>query len=69
MNSKNRITEQLKRIVKEDQVLTDLEDRYVYSFEKLFLDRIDIKPEIIVKVFSLKEENEVKEFIEKEDAV
>lgn len=69
MNSKDRITEQLKRIVKKDQVLPDLEDRYVYSFEKIFLDRFDIQPDIIVRVSSLKEENEVKRFIEKEDAI
>jgi glycolate oxidase len=69
MNSKDRITEQLKRIVNEDRVLTDLEDRYVYSFEKIFLDKFDIQPDIIVRVSSLKEENEVKRFIEKEDAI
>lgn len=69
MNSKDRITEQLKRIVKENQVLTDLEDRYVYSFEKIFLDKTPIKPEIIVRVSSLKEENEIKGLIEKEDAI
>jgi len=69
MNSKDRITKQLKRIVKEDKVLTDLEDRYVYSFEKIFFDRFDIQPDIIVRVSSLKEENEVKGLIEKEDAI
>ena len=69
MNPKDRITEQLKRILKADRVLTDLEDRYVYSFEKMFLDRFDIQSDIIVRVTSLKEENEVKRFIEKEDAI
>ncbi|MFX0000400.1 MAG: (Fe-S)-binding protein [Candidatus Hodarchaeota archaeon] len=69
MNSKERITEQLKRIVKENQVLTDLEDLYVYSFEKIFLDRINIQPDFIVRVSSVKEENEVKRIIEKEDAI
>ena len=49
MNSKDRITEQLKQIVKKDQVLTELEDRYVYSFEKIFLDKFDITPDIIVE--------------------
>ncbi|NVM34487.1 MAG: (Fe-S)-binding protein [Candidatus Lokiarchaeota archaeon] len=69
MNSKDKITEQLKRIVNENQVLTDLEDRYVYSFEKIFTDIIDLKPEIIVRVSSLNEENEIKRFIEKENAI
>ncbi|MFX1555600.1 MAG: (Fe-S)-binding protein [Promethearchaeota archaeon] len=69
MNSTIRITEQLKQIVKEDQILTDLEDIYVYSFEKIFLDRFDIQPDIIVRVSSLKEENEVKKLIEKEGAI
>ena len=69
MNSKDRITEKLKQLVKETQVLTDLEDRYVYSFEKIFLDRFEIKPDIIVRVSSLKEENKVKRFIEKEDVI
>ena len=69
MNSKNQITEQLKLIVKESQVLTDLEDRYVYSFEKIFLNRVDIQPDVIVRVSSIKEENEVKRLIEKEDAI
>jgi len=69
MNSTKKITEELKRIVKEDQVLTDLEDRYVYSFEKIFLDKSDKQPDLIVRVSSLKEENEVKRLIEKEGAV
>ncbi|MFX1573401.1 MAG: (Fe-S)-binding protein [Promethearchaeota archaeon] len=69
MNSKDRITEQLKQIVKKDRILTDLEDRYVYSFEKIFLDRFIIEPDIIIRVSSLKEENEIKRFIEKEDAI
>jgi glycolate oxidase len=69
MNSKDRITEQLKRIVKEDNVLADLEDRYVYSYEKIFLDRFYIQPDIIVRVSSLEEEKEVIEFLEKENVI
>lgn len=69
MNSKDKITEQLKRIVNEDRVLTDLEDRYAYSFEKIFLDKFDIIPDIIVRVSSLKEEAEIKRFIKKQDAI
>ncbi|MFX1315436.1 MAG: (Fe-S)-binding protein [Promethearchaeota archaeon] len=69
MNSKERIVEQLKKILKENQVLTDLEDQYVYSFEKIFLDKIYPKPDIIIRVSSQKEENEIIEFIENESAV
>ncbi len=69
MDSKNRIIEQLNRILKESQVLTDLEDRYVYSFEKIFLDQTYSKPDIIVRVSSLKEEKEVIELLEKENAI
>ncbi|MFX0104985.1 MAG: (Fe-S)-binding protein [Candidatus Hodarchaeota archaeon] len=68
MNFKDKITEQLKQIVKEDQILTDLEDCYVYSFEKIFLDRVYTKPDIVIRVSSLKEESEVKRLIEKEGA-
>ncbi|MFX0043910.1 MAG: (Fe-S)-binding protein, partial [Candidatus Hodarchaeota archaeon] len=69
MNSKDRIAEQLKWIVTEDKVLTDLEDRYVYSFEKLFLDRFEIQPDIIVRLSSLKEEKEVIEVLEKQNVI
>ncbi|MFX1410787.1 MAG: (Fe-S)-binding protein [Promethearchaeota archaeon] len=69
MNSKERIIEQLNRILKENQVLTDLEDLYVYSFEKIFIDKYYPKPDIVIRVFSQKEENEVIELAEKESAV
>ncbi|MFX1321408.1 MAG: (Fe-S)-binding protein [Promethearchaeota archaeon] len=69
MDSKNRIIQQLNRILKESQVLTDLEDRYVYSFEKIFLDQTYSKPDIIVRVSSLKEEKEVIELLEKENVI
>ena len=69
MKSKDNITEKLKQIIFEDKVLTDLEDRYVYSFEKIFLNKLDTQPDIIVRISSLKEENEIKRFFEKEDAI
>lgn len=69
MNTKNRIFEQLKKIVKDEQVLIDLEDRYVYSFEKIFLDQSYPKPDIVVRTSSLKEENDILKFFEKENVV
>ncbi|MFX0177708.1 MAG: hypothetical protein ACFE85_15960, partial [Candidatus Hodarchaeota archaeon] len=68
MESKNQIIEQLKRILKESQILTDLEDTYVYSFEKIFLNKVYPKPDIVVRVFSSKEEKEVVELAEKFNA-
>ncbi|MFX1288700.1 MAG: 4Fe-4S dicluster domain-containing protein, partial [Promethearchaeota archaeon] len=69
MESKNQIVDKLKQILKESQVLTDLEDIYVYSFEKVYLNQNCPKPDIVVKVHSLKEENEVMELAKKENAV
>ncbi len=69
MESKNQIADKLKQILTESQVLTDLEDIYVYSFEKVFLNQNYPKPDIVVKVYSLKEENEVMELAERENAV
>ncbi|MFW9991069.1 MAG: (Fe-S)-binding protein [Candidatus Odinarchaeota archaeon] len=66
MESKNEITEQLNRILKEDRVLTDIEDRYVYSFEKIFEKPAYPAPNIVVKVFSLEEEEEISKLAEKE---
>jgi len=57
MEYKNQIADKLKQILNESQVLTDLEDLYVYSFEKVFLNQNYPKPDIVVKVYSLKEEN------------
>jgi len=69
MKSRNKIIEQLQRVLKESQILTDLEDRYVYSFEKVFLDQAYLKPDIVVRVTSLKEENDIKELPEENNAV
>ena len=69
MNSKNGIINQLNQILKKNQILTDLEDLYVYSFEKIFLDQTHIKPDIVVRVSSLKEESEVKKLAEKDDNI
>jgi Fe-S oxidoreductase len=50
-------------------VLTDLEDCYVYSFEKIFLDQEDIKPDIVIRSASLEERIELKKLAEKEDII
>ena len=69
MNSKNEIVEDLHQILKESQVLTDLEDLYVYSFEKIFLEQTNIKPDIVVRVSSMEEESKVKSLAKKKDII
>jgi len=66
---KQKFIEQLKRILKESQVITDLEDRYIYSFEKIFLDQAYPTPDIVVRVSSLKEEKKILDLAEKHNAV
>ncbi len=67
MNSKNEIIEKINSILEEGQILTDLEDLYVYSFEKIFLEQNYIKPDIVVRTSSLSEENKLKKLAKKED--
>lgn len=69
MKSKNEFIEQLKAILNESQILTDFEDLYVYSFEKTFLDQIYPKLDIVVKISSLKEEQEILELAKKNNRV
>ncbi|MFX1252616.1 MAG: (Fe-S)-binding protein [Promethearchaeota archaeon] len=68
MKPKDQLIEELKRILKENSVLIDMEDRYVYSFEKIFMEPAYPLPDIVVKVTSLKEAEEISELVEKEDA-
>ncbi|MFX0065323.1 MAG: hypothetical protein ACFFC7_24395, partial [Candidatus Hermodarchaeota archaeon] len=68
MTTKNELIEQLKRILNASHVLTDLEDRYVYSFEKIFMEPVYPLPDIVVKVSSLKEAEGISELVEKENA-
>ncbi|MFX0002452.1 MAG: (Fe-S)-binding protein [Promethearchaeota archaeon] len=67
MNSENEIIEKLKQTIKEGQILTDSEDLYVYSFEKIFLDQRYLRPNVVVRNFSLDEERKLKKLSEKED--
>ncbi|MFX1420104.1 MAG: (Fe-S)-binding protein [Promethearchaeota archaeon] len=69
MNSKNEIIEKLNQVIKKGQVLTDLEDLYVYSFEKIFLDQMDIKPDIVIRGSSMDEESDLKKLAEKEEII
>jgi glycolate oxidase len=69
MNSRKEIIEKLNHIIKNGQVLTDLEDLYVYSFEQIFLDQKYIKPDIVIRVSSSEEENDLKKLAEREDFI
>ncbi len=69
MNSRNKFIEKLNQIVSKGQILTSLEDLYVYSFEQIFLEQKYLKPDIIVRVSSLVEENELKKLAEEEDVI
>ena len=56
MNEINKeLINQLKQFLKENNILTDLEDRYVYSFEKIFLDQTYPTPDIVVRISSLED--------------
>ena len=46
-----QVTRQLKQIVRPEQILTDPEDLYVYSFEKIF-EKQNPSPNIVVKTLS-----------------
>jgi len=46
-----QLIQQLKQIVKPEQILTDPEDLYVYSYEKIF-EKQNLIPNIVVKTFS-----------------
>ncbi|MFX1378191.1 MAG: (Fe-S)-binding protein [Promethearchaeota archaeon] len=69
MNSRNGLIEKLNGIIKKGQILTDLEDLYIYSFEQIFLDQKSTKPDIVVRVSSSDEENELRKLAEKEDII
>jgi DNA-binding transcriptional ArsR family regulator len=62
---KQKIIENLKRIVKPEQILTDPEDLYVYSFEKIF-EKQNPKPDIVVKTISSEKAKEILELAAKE---
>ncbi|GAG85518.1 unnamed protein product, partial [marine sediment metagenome] len=59
MTPKDEIIKQLKQIINENQVLTDLVDLYVYSFEKIFLNQLYPKLDVVVRTSTIKEETDV----------
>ncbi|MFX1588153.1 MAG: (Fe-S)-binding protein [Promethearchaeota archaeon] len=69
MKSKSEFIEQLKAFLNESQILTDFEDLYVYSFEKTFLEQMYPKLDIVVKTFSLEEEQKILELAKKNNIV
>lgn len=60
-----QVIERLKQIVKSEQILTDPEDLYVYSFEKIF-EKQNPVPDIVVKTLSPKEAQKILELAENE---
>lgn len=60
-----RVTKRLKHIVKPKQVLTDPEDLYVYSFEKIY-EKQKPKPDIVVKTLLSEEAKEILKLAAKE---
>jgi glycolate oxidase len=66
MEVQKTLIEQLIRTSPKIHVLTDLEDRYVYSFEKIFLNQAYPMPDIVVKVYSSEQKEKILEIIKKE---
>jgi len=60
-----KVTKRLKQIVKPERVLTDPEDLYVYSFEKVY-EKQKPKPDIVVKTLSPEKTKEIFELAQKE---
>ncbi len=69
MVSQKKLTEQLRLTSEKIHVLTDLEDRYVYSFEKIFMDQAYPLPDIVVKVYSADQKEKIIKLAEKEDVI
>jgi len=59
------VIEHLKQIVKPEQILTDPEDLYVYSFEKVF-DKQNPAPDIVVKTLPPEEAKRILELARQE---
>ncbi|UCF58857.1 MAG: (Fe-S)-binding protein [Candidatus Bathyarchaeota archaeon] len=60
-----KVVKHLKRIAKPEQILTDPEDLYVYSFEKIFEEQNPV-PDVVVKTPSSKEAQRILELAGKE---
>jgi len=59
-----QVTKHLKQIMKPEQVLTDPEDLYVYSFEKIY-EKQKPKPDIVVKTLSPEKIKQILKLAEK----
>jgi glycolate oxidase len=66
MEVQKALIEQLIQTSSEIHVLTDLEDRYVYSFEKIFLNQAYPLPDIVIKVYSSDQKEKILKIIKKE---
>lgn len=62
---RQQVIEQLRKIVKTEQIQTNQEDLYVYSFGKLFEDQTP-KPDIVIKTHSSKETKKILELARNE---
>jgi Fe-S oxidoreductase len=67
MATKRNLVEQLKGMLTGVHVITDIEDRFVYSFEKIFKEPAYPVPDIVIKVSSQEEEDEVLKLARKEE--
>lgn len=59
------LVKELKELIEEDCVLIDTEDRYVYSFEKIYLKKAYPMPDIVVRVLTPDNASKVMNFGEK----
>ena len=64
MSSSNSIIQSLRKIVGYSNVLTDLEDLYVYSFEQFFKQKQYPGLKTVVRVKTEEQSREVKELAE-----
>jgi len=64
--NKQKVIEYLKQIVKPEQILTDPEDLYVYSFEQIYRERCMLKIDAVVKTESLEEIKKVTKLADEE---
>ena len=67
MVSMKTLIDQLEQTSPKIHVLKDIEDRYVYSFEQIFMDQAYPMPDIVVKVYSLDQKEKILEIVEKEN--
>ena len=56
------LAKELKEFIEEECVLTDVEDRYVYSFEKIYLKKAYPMPDIVVRVLTPENASKVMNF-------